>query len=197
MGEAEAKARWNLAVSGLPHATLDDIGGWPATCRWRATTPTVMLRWSNASPRITPCGPSQVVTATGCSMANFLALAALIEPGDEVLIERPTYDPLLLAAAHLGASIVRFDRRAEDGFRVDPDDVVGAHDAAYARHRAGQSAQPVEPADAERGAGADWRGGRPRRRARDRGRGLPGHRLRRRAGFVPFISARRLSRPAA
>jgi aspartate/methionine/tyrosine aminotransferase len=68
--------------------------------------------------------PLQVVTATGCSMANFLALAALIEPGDEVLIERPTYEPLLLAATHLGASIARFDRRADNRFLVDPDDVI-------------------------------------------------------------------------
>jgi len=59
-------------------------------------------------------------------MANFLALAALVAPGDEVLIERPTYDPLLLAASHLGARIVRFDRRAEDGFRIDPEAVVSA-----------------------------------------------------------------------
>ena len=31
----------------------------------------------------------QVVAADGTSMANFLAMAALISPGDEVLIEHP------------------------------------------------------------------------------------------------------------
>lgn len=73
---------------------------------------------------------SRVVTATGCSMANFLALAALVEPGDEVLIERPTYEPLLLAAQHLGASVRRFDRPhtghsgASEVFRVDADRVI-------------------------------------------------------------------------
>ena len=62
----------------------------------------------------------QVVSADGASMANFLALAALISPGDEVLIEHPTYEPLLGVASFLGAEIKRFERRAGDGFRLDP-----------------------------------------------------------------------------
>jgi len=61
----------------------------------------------------------QVVAADGTSMANFLALAALIGPGDEVLVEHPTYDPLLGAASFLGADIKRFDRKPRDGFRLD------------------------------------------------------------------------------
>jgi aspartate/methionine/tyrosine aminotransferase len=62
----------------------------------------------------------QVVSADGASMANFLAMAALISPGDEVLIEHPTYEPLLGVASFLGAEITRFERRAADGFRLDP-----------------------------------------------------------------------------
>jgi aspartate/methionine/tyrosine aminotransferase len=60
-----------------------------------------------------------VVAADGTSMANFLALAALIAPGDEVLIEQPTYEPLLGAASFLGAAIRRFDRKLADGFGLD------------------------------------------------------------------------------
>jgi hypothetical protein len=63
----------------------------------------------------------QVVAADGTSMANFLAMAALIESGDEVLIEHPTYEPLLGAASFLGARITRFERRPGDGFRLDPE----------------------------------------------------------------------------
>ena len=44
----------------------------------------------------------------------------------EVLIERPTYDPLRLAASHLGARIARFDRPAARGFAVDADAVAAA-----------------------------------------------------------------------
>ena len=66
-------------------------------------------------------GPESVVAADGTSMANFLAMAALIAPGDEVLIERPTYEPLLAAASFLGAEIKRFDRDPKRGFRIDLD----------------------------------------------------------------------------
>ena len=60
-----------------------------------------------------------VVYTHGTSMANYIALTALIHFGDEVLIERPTYDPLLTILNHIGAKISRFDRPADKGFRVD------------------------------------------------------------------------------
>ncbi len=64
--------------------------------------------------------PENVVTISGgTSMANHLAMAALLEHGDEVLIEKPTYDPLLAIAEYLGAKIKRFPRRFEDGFKID------------------------------------------------------------------------------
>ena len=68
----------------------------------------------------------QVVMANGTSMANFLALAALVSPGDEVLVEQPTYEPMLAAARFLGAEVKRFSRRGEDGFRLDPEAVERA-----------------------------------------------------------------------
>lgn len=70
--------------------------------------------------------PQQVATATGASGANFLVCAALLEPGDEVLVERPGYDPLLAAPRMLGARILRFDRRYEDGYALDPSAVASA-----------------------------------------------------------------------
>ncbi|MEA3001015.1 MAG: hypothetical protein QOK17_2848 [Sphingomonadales bacterium] len=66
--------------------------------------------------------PEQVVAADGTSMANMLAMAALIAPGDEVLIEHPTYEPLLAVAHFLGARVTRFARRPED-FALDADEV--------------------------------------------------------------------------
>jgi aspartate/methionine/tyrosine aminotransferase len=65
-------------------------------------------------------GPENVATAVGCSGANFLVLAALVESGDEVLFEQPGYDPLAAAATMLGARVTRFERRFEDGWRLDP-----------------------------------------------------------------------------
>jgi aspartate/methionine/tyrosine aminotransferase len=68
----------------------------------------------------------QVVSADGTSMANFLAMAALIRPGDEVIIEHPTYEPILAAASFLGASIKRFERKPAEVFRLDPAEVERA-----------------------------------------------------------------------
>lgn len=62
----------------------------------------------------------QVVAVDGTSMANFLAMATLIQPGDEVLVEHPTYELLLGAASFLGADIKRFERKPADAFRLDP-----------------------------------------------------------------------------
>jgi aspartate/methionine/tyrosine aminotransferase len=70
--------------------------------------------------------PECVVASQGTSMANHLAMAALVEPGEEVLVESPTYELLLSTASYLGAEIRRFPRRRENGFRVDPIDVAAA-----------------------------------------------------------------------
>ena len=65
---------------------------------------------------------SVVTISGGTSMANHLAMAAAIERGDEVLIEQPTYEPLLALAEYFGARIKRFARLFDNGFRVDLED---------------------------------------------------------------------------
>jgi aspartate/methionine/tyrosine aminotransferase len=67
-----------------------------------------------------------VTTASGASGANFQVFAALLAPGDDVLVERPGYDPLLGAPRLLGANVLRFDRRFEDSYALDPDRVAHA-----------------------------------------------------------------------
>jgi hypothetical protein len=67
-----------------------------------------------------------IVHAQGTSMANHLAMAALIEPGDEVLIEGPSYEPIVSTAEYLGATVRRFPRKFEAGFQLDPREVERA-----------------------------------------------------------------------
>jgi aspartate/methionine/tyrosine aminotransferase len=69
---------------------------------------------------------AQVTTAQGASGANFLACAALVEPGDDVLVETPGYDPLFAAPRFLGARVNRFVRAFADGFALDPGRVRSA-----------------------------------------------------------------------
>jgi aspartate/methionine/tyrosine aminotransferase len=56
-------------------------------------------------------------------MANHLAMAAIIEPGDEVLIEHPAYGPILDVAHYLEANVRRFSRAEENGWAIDPAEV--------------------------------------------------------------------------
>ena len=117
---------YNLAASGLPPAAVQDIGGMPAEVPLHGDNAYGYAPLLDRIARHHGVALSQVVTTTGCSMANYLALAALVEPGDEVLVERPTYEPLLLAAAHLGAAIKRFERRAGHHFEIAAADVTAA-----------------------------------------------------------------------
>jgi len=70
--------------------------------------------------------PERICTGPGTSGVNFLAMAAIVRPGDDVLIESPTYDPLLGIAGLLGATVRRFERRFENGFVPAPADVAAA-----------------------------------------------------------------------
>jgi len=65
----------------------------------------------------------QVFSALGTSFANHIAMAALLEPGDEVLIEEPTYELLISTAQYLRASVKRFPRRVENEFQIIPKDI--------------------------------------------------------------------------
>jgi aspartate/methionine/tyrosine aminotransferase len=59
-----------------------------------------------------------VVAAAGTSMANHLAMAALLEPGGEVILEQPVYGPLLDVAEYLGARVKHLPRRFESRFAI-------------------------------------------------------------------------------
>jgi len=71
-------------------------------------------------------GVENVVHAQGTSMANHLAMAALVEADDEVLVEEPGYEAIVSAAQYLGARVRRFPRKFEAGFQVDPREVERA-----------------------------------------------------------------------
>src|SRR5437773_5212356 len=67
--------------------------------------------------------PECVVESAGTSMANHLAMAAIIESGYEVLIEHPAYGPILDIAHYLEANVKRFRRPEENGWAIDPEEV--------------------------------------------------------------------------
>ncbi len=118
-----ASARYNLANSGILGCDLNDLP---------ITIDDVALNGSNEegyAPLLEAIAAKygvsadQVVTEQGTSMANFLAMATVIERGDQALVEHPAYEPLLSALEYLGAEVRRFTRGFENGFRIDIDEV--------------------------------------------------------------------------
>ena len=119
------KVKYDLALSGILNLPFPEL---------EATIEDVDLNGDNSygyGPLIDDLAahcnvsPESVVTISGgTSMANHLAMAAAIEPGDEILIEEPTYEPLLALAEYFGLKVIRFSRLFENDFRVDVDEIA-------------------------------------------------------------------------
>jgi aspartate/methionine/tyrosine aminotransferase len=114
-----SNARFNLAASGVLDYPLAELPVRIEDLEIGGTGPygyrPLMERLAAKAGVPQEC----LVYTLGTSMANFVALTTLVHPGDEVLIERPTYDPLLAILDHIGAKVTRFERTAEQKFQLD------------------------------------------------------------------------------
>jgi aspartate/methionine/tyrosine aminotransferase len=118
-----ASARFNLAASGVQGVPLSELPVRLSDLELSAPGsygyPPLLERLAKRYGVST----QNVACAIGTSMANYLAMSAVLEPGDEVIIEQPTYDPMLEAARYLGASVMRLLRQPENGFQVRVEDL--------------------------------------------------------------------------
>jgi aspartate/methionine/tyrosine aminotransferase len=116
--------RYNLIASGVRPCPVELLA--PEPDDWTIAGSNV-FGWPELLERLAArygVDTQQVVPALATSGANHLVYAAAIgEPGDHVLVERPGYEPLVALAEYFGATVDRFDRRPEDGYRLDPDAV--------------------------------------------------------------------------
>ena len=113
-----ADARFNLAVSGVMDYPLAELPVRISDLEIGGTGPYGYKPLLERLAAKAGVPEEYVVSTMGTSMANYIALTALVHPGDAVLVERPTYDPLLTILDHIGARVSRFDRRPEKGFRL-------------------------------------------------------------------------------
>jgi aspartate/methionine/tyrosine aminotransferase len=123
------QVRFDLATSGIPIASLDEV---------EPTRPVAFDRWDaperlrdaialhNDVPR------DEVIEAFGTTHAIWLACATVVAapgPGagrDEILVEAPGYEPLASIPEGTGAVVRTFAREAANGFAVDPDAIARA-----------------------------------------------------------------------
>jgi aspartate/methionine/tyrosine aminotransferase len=115
--------RFDLAGSNVLACSLDDLPGARNALELSGRNDNGYQPLTDAIAQKYGVSPSHVTTATGASEANFLVCAALLEPGDEVLVERPGYDPLLGAVCLLNAVPTRFERRFDEAFAINAERV--------------------------------------------------------------------------
>lgn len=119
-------ARFNLATSGLISVPISEFPVQASDLELTAPGaygyPPLQQRMARHNGVPEDC----VVAAAGTSMANHLAMAAMLDPGAEVLVEQPVYGPLLDVVEYLGARVKRLPRRFEADFALDPGDVAQA-----------------------------------------------------------------------
>jgi aspartate/methionine/tyrosine aminotransferase len=121
----KSAATYNLATSGVMNCSLSDLTFHVEDLEINGPTIYGYAPLLEAIARLKGVTPESVVYSAGTSMANHLAMAGLFAPGEEVLIEEPTYGLLLDVAQYLGAKVRRFQRRFEDNYALDPEEVAG------------------------------------------------------------------------
>lgn len=116
-------ARFNLATSGVADCRMSDLGANLEELELHGPNPYGYPALSEAIATRFGIPAACVVTAAGASFANHQAMAALVSPGDEVLIEDPAYELMLAALGYLQADIHRLPRRLSQGYALDPEEV--------------------------------------------------------------------------
>lgn len=79
-----------------------------------------LLRTRNLS-----VGARDIVMAPGCKIALFLALMAIVEPGDEVLYPDPGFPGYPSITAGFGGVPVSYELSERNQFQPDPDEIAG------------------------------------------------------------------------
>ncbi len=181
--KTQSRARFNLATSGVGAFPLSGLGGLPPLeINGDNSYGYAPLKAAIAARH--QIDPACVVTAAGTSGANYLAFATLVEDGDEVVLEHPTYGLLEDALLSLGASVNRFTRARESDYALDPSRGAPRGQPENEAHRRHQPAQSVKRAHRRERTARDRRNRAICRRARARGRGLPGRSLRKHTAHV-------------
>ena len=129
----EHKVRYDLSESGVEPLTLEEAArdpkellrtklGYAEGVGLESTRTFVAeFHWKSTA--------DNVVMTTGTSEANFLAMLALVNAGDEVVVVMPNYMQVHGTAIGLGAKVREVWLREERGWRIDLDVLAGAVNA--------------------------------------------------------------------
>jgi aspartate/methionine/tyrosine aminotransferase len=117
-------SRFNLATSGIMSYPLREL---PVTIDQLEINGPTAYRYEPLIERLAAKDKVErecvVYVNGGTSLANNIAIAGTTEAGDHVLAEAPGYELFDSTARFLGLEVHHFERRFEDGFRLDPQQV--------------------------------------------------------------------------
>src|SRR5213079_587086 len=89
--KTQSRAPFNLATSGVAAFPLHELPANLEELEINGDNSYGYAPLQSAIARHHDVDPESVVEAAGTSMANHLAMASIVEPNDEVLIEHPAY----------------------------------------------------------------------------------------------------------
>jgi len=115
-----SKARYNLATSGVGAFPIGELGVTIDQLEINGDSTYGYAPLQEALAKKCEVSPECVVAAAGTSMANHLTMAALLKPGDEVLMEHPTYELLVSTARYFDADVRSFPRLESEGYALNP-----------------------------------------------------------------------------
>ena len=128
----EKSATWDIAQSTISSLTmgelraLDDQDG--ATFYERLDREKMNYGWIEGSPDFKnevaklyrhEIDPDNILQTNGCTGANLNGIMAVVEPGDHVIAEWPTYAPLYEIPRTLGAEVEYWQLHEELGWKPD------------------------------------------------------------------------------
>jgi aspartate/methionine/tyrosine aminotransferase len=130
-------ARWDLTASGVPDtcgsrslATRNPVSdAWDlatgglslADLSRRDLRPQVVASFLQAVAQRYGVAPECVIPTLGASQAIIQVLFTIARPGDHVIVERPTFEPLHRVPEMLGLSVSRLERKLEERWEPLPD----------------------------------------------------------------------------
>jgi aspartate/methionine/tyrosine aminotransferase len=117
------QVKFDLATSGIPIVPSSEL---PLPARAEDDAAAVWATLCRLIAAHNDVTAEEVLPALGTTQALWLACAALITPGDEVIVEEPAYEPLIRIAEGVGARVVHVPRDARARFALDPERIASA-----------------------------------------------------------------------
>lgn len=114
---------WGLALSGMPDPDPLLFTEVMKNLPIFGANQTGWKPWIDAISQRYNVPDDCIVANFGTSQANYLAIAAVAGPGDNVLVEYPTYEPLIALPQGLGCEVSFIERRRDNNWRLDLDEL--------------------------------------------------------------------------